>query len=178
MVTPVQESEKQAVPAEIAFKAFDQVKMNNDIKVSIKDATIGVKKLSHATDPLQFSIRHSNSSPEQLFTFSVETVQDAKSSKQLSGLYSMTIDKEVDQTNPSMLIEQIQVSEGELGAIIDVFYYEDYEAAKAAVEAGQDDDEMLSTIEEHAKYNKVSTIPNVKMGRITLTLLKGHDRVH
>ena len=81
VVTPIQVSEKQAVPAEIAFKAFGQVKMNNDVKVSIKDATIGVKKLSHATDPLQFSIRHSNSSPEQLFTFSVETVQDAKKSK-------------------------------------------------------------------------------------------------
>ena len=37
---------------------------------------------------------------------------------------------------------------------------------------------MLGTIEEHAKYNKVSTIPHVKMGRVTLTLLKGHDRVH
>ena len=46
----------------------------------------------------------------------------------------MTIDRAVDHTNPSMLIEQVQVSEGELGAIIDVFYYEDYEAAKAAAE--------------------------------------------
>ena len=74
IVTPKEKSEQQAVPAETAFKAFNQVRMNNDVKVSIKDAAIGVKKLSHGLDPLQFSIRHSNSSPEQLFTFSVETV--------------------------------------------------------------------------------------------------------
>ena len=91
----------------------------------------------------------------------------------------MHVDLNSTATNAAMLIQEVQVSTGQLSARIDVYYVYMYELQDFKTKCEQtipaDDEVGLATC--HALYLAIDpTSPAV--GRATFTLIKGHDKLH
>ena len=103
--------------------------MNEPATISQGDVSLTLSQLDDWTDPLSIAVSRiegGNVLTTDEYTFSIEYAVTVNSGPQLSGVYSMTVDKfGADVTLPTIVVQEVHVFEGDLSSRIEI-YFKDY----------------------------------------------------
>ena len=97
---------------------------------------------------------------------------DIAGTSQDSGAYNMNVDQKTADTNPVMLIKEVQVMRGEMSARINIYFHEILNLQTIKEECAAD----LTCFA--GKIHQVEKVVGEHRGEISITLIKGHDTLY